>query len=42
MALARIHDFRSSLRFPGGHSWDYCDRHAQEAIAFHVKNLKLK
>lgn len=27
--------------FPGGHTWDYWDRHVQEAIAFHKKNLKL-
>lgn len=27
--------------FPGGHEWGYWDRHIQEAIAFHKKNLKL-
>lgn len=27
--------------FPGGHEWGYWDRHVQEAIAFHKKNLKL-
>ena len=28
--------------YPGVHSWDYWDTHIQTAIAFHVKNLKLK
>jgi len=28
--------------FPGAHSWDYWDLHVQEALAFHLKNLKLK
>ena len=28
--------------FPGGHEWGYWDKHVQEAIAFHVRNLKLK
>jgi len=27
--------------FPGSHSWAYWDEHVQEAIAFHVRNLKL-
>ncbi len=27
---------------PGGHDWAYWDKHVQEAIAFHAKNLKLK
>jgi putative tributyrin esterase len=27
--------------FPGSHNWAYWDLHVQEAIAFHVKNLKL-
>src|SRR5438105_3307717 len=25
--------------FPGGHTWDYWDRHAQEALAFHARVL---
>jgi putative tributyrin esterase len=28
--------------FPGGHNWAYWDTHVQQAIAFHVRNLKLK
>ncbi len=28
--------------FPGSHDWGYWDKHVQEAIAFHVKNLKLR
>jgi S-formylglutathione hydrolase FrmB len=28
--------------FPGSHSWAYWDRHVQEAIAFHARNLKIK
>lgn len=27
--------------FPGSHSWGYWDEHVQQAIAFHVRNLKL-
>jgi putative tributyrin esterase len=26
--------------FPGGHTWDYWDRHVQEAIAFHQRALR--
>ena len=28
--------------FPGDHNWAYWDLHVREAIAFHVKNLKLR
>ena len=28
--------------FPGTHSWDYWDLHVREAIAFHVREMKLK
>jgi putative tributyrin esterase len=28
--------------FPGDHNWAYWDRHVQEAIAFHVRQLKIK
>jgi S-formylglutathione hydrolase FrmB len=28
--------------FPGEHTWSYWDLHVQEAIAFHVRNLKIK
>jgi putative tributyrin esterase len=27
--------------FPGAHDWDYWDRHVQEAIAFHARNLRI-
>ena len=27
--------------FPGGHDWAYWDKHVQEAVAFHAKNLGL-
>lgn len=27
--------------FPGGHTWDYWDRHVQEALAFHAGVLGL-
>ena len=28
--------------FPGGHSWEYWDRHVPQAIAFHAGNLRLR
>lgn len=28
--------------FPGGHNWAYWDLHVQEAIAFHLRSLKLE
>jgi S-formylglutathione hydrolase FrmB len=28
--------------FPGAHEWSYWDLHVQEAIAFHLRSLKLK
>jgi putative tributyrin esterase len=27
--------------FPGAHTWDYCDRHIQDAIAFHRESLRI-
>ena len=27
--------------FPGGHDWGYWDLHVRQAIAFHVRNLRL-
>ncbi len=33
------HDYQE---FPGSHEWGYWDKHVQEAIAFHAKNLKLR
>ena len=40
--LDALHIAHEYEEFPGGHDWSYWDRHVQEAIAFHVKNLKLK
>ncbi len=28
--------------YPGGHDWSYWDKHVQQAIAFHVKNLGVR
>ncbi|MCE0522947.1 MAG: esterase family protein [Methylacidiphilales bacterium] len=28
--------------FPGGHSWEYWDRHIQDALVFHAKHLGFK
>jgi len=28
--------------FPGSHNWGYWDEHVQEALKFHVQNLKIK
>jgi S-formylglutathione hydrolase FrmB len=30
---------RDVEEFPGGHSWDYWDRHVQEALTFHARVL---
>lgn len=38
-ALHLPHEYEE---FPGGHDWAYWDKHVQEAIAFHVRNLKLQ
>jgi putative tributyrin esterase len=45
----KFHQHLVSLRvsheyeeFPGSHNWEYWDLHVREAIAFHVRNLKLK
>jgi S-formylglutathione hydrolase FrmB len=42
----QFHEFLGSIgfeheyeEFPGAHEWSYWDRHVQEAIAFHRKNL---
>jgi S-formylglutathione hydrolase FrmB len=40
--LEALHVPHEYEEFPGGHDWGYWDRHVQEAIAFHVKNLGLK
>ncbi len=31
-----VHEYEE---FPGGHTWDYWDRHVQEALAFHARVL---
>jgi putative tributyrin esterase len=40
--LESMHIPHEYEEFPGGHDWAYWDKHVQEAIAFHVRNLKLK
>lgn len=40
--LESMHIEHEYEEFPGRHTWDYWDKHVQEAIAFHVRNLKLK
>lgn len=44
-----FHEHLRSLRipheyeeFPGAHEWSYWDKHIQEAIAFHARNLNIK
>lgn len=40
--LDELHIKHEYEEFPGGHDWAYWDEHVREAIAFHVRNLKLK
>jgi S-formylglutathione hydrolase FrmB len=40
--LESLHVPHEYQEFPGGHEWSYWDRHVQEAIAFHARNLQLK
>lgn len=40
--LNDLHVSHEYEEFPGGHDWSYWDKHVQSAIAFHVRNLKLK
>ena len=40
--LEKLHIPHEYQEFPGSHDWAYWDRHVQEAIAFHARNLKLK
>lgn len=40
--LGDLHIAHEYEEFSGGHDWAYWDKHVQEAIAFHVRNLKLK
>lgn len=39
--LEERHVLHEYEEFPGSHNWGYWDEHVQEAIAFHVRNLKL-
>lgn len=40
--LEDLHIKHEYEEFPGGHDWAYWDKHVQDAIAFHARNLKLK
>ncbi len=40
--LDQLHIKHEYDEFLGGHDWLYWDKHVQDAIAFHVRNLKLK
>jgi putative tributyrin esterase len=39
--LESLHVPHEYQEFHGGHDWAYWDKHVQEAIAFHARNLKL-
>ena len=39
--LEKMHIPHEYQEFPGAHNWAYWDLHVQQAIAFHVRNLKL-
>jgi S-formylglutathione hydrolase FrmB len=39
--LENLHIAHEYQEFPGGHDWGYWDRHVQEAVVFHARNLKL-
>ena len=38
-AMQIAHEYEE---FVGVHNWEFWDMHVQEAIAFHVRNLKIK
>jgi S-formylglutathione hydrolase FrmB len=40
--LESLHVPHEYQEFPGRHDWAYWDKHVQEAIAFHARNLQLK
>jgi S-formylglutathione hydrolase FrmB len=40
--LESLHIPHEYEEFPGAHDWSYWDKHVQDAIAFHAKNLKLR
>lgn len=39
--LECLHIAHEYEEFPGGHNWEYWDLHVREAIAFHLRNLKI-
>lgn len=40
--LEKIGYAHEYAEFPGSHEWSYWDVHVQEALAFHLRNLKIK
>lgn len=40
--LESLHIDHEYEEYPGGHDWSYWDKHVQEALSFHVRNLELK
>jgi S-formylglutathione hydrolase FrmB len=40
--LDSMHIPHEYAEFPGDHNWPYWDLHVREALAFHVRNLKIK
>lgn len=39
--LDSLHIAHEYEEFPGAHNWEYWDLHVREAIAFHLRNLKI-
>jgi S-formylglutathione hydrolase FrmB len=39
--LESLHIAHEYEEFPGAHNWEYWDTHIREAIAFHLRNLKI-
>ena len=39
-ALSKMKMPHEYEEFPGAHDWDYWDEHVQDALKFHVRNLK--
>jgi putative tributyrin esterase len=39
--LESLHVPHEYQEFPGGHDWAYWDKHVQDAVAFHARNLRL-
>ncbi len=40
--LDSLHIAHEYQEYPGSHDWAYWDKHVQEAVAFHARNLNLK